>query len=357
MESNESGRTPFFHQQLHHQLPSALAPSPAAVNGLIPNHVNSDAATAAMYAHSFPGNSATAATVSAEPVKKKRGRPRKYDTPEAAAAAKKAAAQQPSHARKKEQTVVRSGGNGGPWSSSNSSSKKTLPLTMGDIGISFTPHVINVADGEDVAQKIMLFAQQVKKELCILSASGSVRSACLHQQATSGGNVTIEGHFHIVSLSGSYIRANVGERAGGLSACLCSAKGEIVGGGVGGPLVAAGPVEIIVGTFLLETKKETTTAPKSDANATTLRSPVSMSTGASTGTSTGAYRPVIETSGGYQVPGAVDHRNIAGAPYMISQGIHVQPLQSNDWNYNFAGQAGHGAHDSPENGDYDQLSD
>ncbi|KAI7981442.1 NADP-dependent D-sorbitol-6-phosphate dehydrogenase [Camellia lanceoleosa] len=74
--------------------------------------------------------------------------------------------------------------------------------------------------------------------------------------ATSGGNITYEGRFDILSLSGSYIRTELGGRTGGLSVCLSSTDGHIIGGGIGGPLKAAGPVQVIVGTFLIDTKKD-----------------------------------------------------------------------------------------------------
>lgn len=45
---------------------------------------------------------------------------------------------------------------------------------------------------QDVGQKIMLFMQQSRREVCILSASGSISNASLRQPASSGGNVTYE---------------------------------------------------------------------------------------------------------------------------------------------------------------------
>ena len=60
-------------------------------------------------------------------------------------------------------------------------------------------------------------------------------------------NITIssQGRFEIISLSGSFVRTELGGRTGGLSICLSSTDGQIVGGGVGGPLTAAGPVQVI----------------------------------------------------------------------------------------------------------------
>lgn len=104
----------------------------------------------------------------------------------------------------------------------------------------------------------MLFMQQSKREICILSASGSISNASLRQPATSGGNITYEGRFDILSLCGSYVRTELGGRTGGLSVCLSSTDGQIIGGGVGGPLTAAGPIQIIVGTFVIDPKKDIT---------------------------------------------------------------------------------------------------
>lgn len=38
----------------------------------------------------------------------------------------------------------------------------------------------------------MMFMQQSKREICILSASGTISNASLRQPATSGGNITYE---------------------------------------------------------------------------------------------------------------------------------------------------------------------
>lgn len=41
----------------------------------------------------------------------------------------------------------------------------------------------------------MLFMQQSKRDICILSASGSISDASLRQPATSGGSITYEVKF------------------------------------------------------------------------------------------------------------------------------------------------------------------
>ncbi|KAI3879393.1 hypothetical protein MKW92_052899, partial [Papaver armeniacum] len=67
------------------------------------------------------------------------------------------------------------------------------------------------------------------------------------------------GRYEILSLSGSYLHTEIGgasSRTGGLSICLSGTDGRIVGGGVGGPLKAAGPVQVIVGSFVYNNQKE-----------------------------------------------------------------------------------------------------
>jgi hypothetical protein len=41
------------------------------------------------------------------------------------------------------------------------------------------------------------------------------------------------------------VRTELGGRTGGLSVCLSSTDGQIIGGGIGGPLKAAGPVQVL----------------------------------------------------------------------------------------------------------------
>lgn len=92
MEPNDNQLTSFFHHHHphhhhHHQPqppPQAAPPTTASpTNGLLPN---ADASHI-LYPHSV----ASAVSSQLEPAKRKRGRPRKYGTPEQALAAKKAA--------------------------------------------------------------------------------------------------------------------------------------------------------------------------------------------------------------------------------------------------------------------------
>ncbi|GAB4858726.1 hypothetical protein Ancab_010200 [Ancistrocladus abbreviatus] len=121
------------------------------------------------------------------------------------------------------------------------------------IGANFTPHVITVQAGEDVALKIHLFSQQESRAICVLSASGSISNVTLRQPNSLGGTMTYEGRFEILSLSGSLMPTDNGimkSRSGGMSVSLAGPDGRVFGGGLAGLLIAACPVQVVLGSFL-----------------------------------------------------------------------------------------------------------
>ncbi|KAK1566441.1 hypothetical protein Q3G72_000007 [Acer saccharum] len=201
-----------------------------------------------------------------DPNKKKRGRPRKY-TPDGNIASnmtlRLATTPSPSPASHANSSA------GAPANSASDqpakrnrgrppgSGKKQLDALGGVGGSGFTPHVISVKAGEDIGSKIATFSQQGPRTVCILSANGAVCNVTLRQPAMTGGTVTYEGRFEIISLAGSFpIFENNGvRRNSGLSVSLAGPDGRVLGGGVVGVLMAASPVQIILGSFLAEGKK------------------------------------------------------------------------------------------------------
>ncbi|XP_023005487.1 AT-hook motif nuclear-localized protein 1-like [Cucurbita maxima] len=121
------------------------------------------------------------------------------------------------------------------------------------VGGNFTPHIITVNSGEDLMMKILSFSQQGSRAICILSANGVISSVTLRQPNSSGGTLTYEGRFEILSLSGSFMPSdNAGARSrnGGMSVSLASSDGRVFGGGVVGLLVAASSIQVVVGSFI-----------------------------------------------------------------------------------------------------------
>lgn len=111
----------------------------------------------------------------------------------------------------------------------------------------------------------MSFSQQGPRTVCILSANGAISNVTLRQPATSGGLVTYEGRFEIISLSGSFLLAEDGDtrsRTGGLSVALAGSDGRVLGGCVAGQLTAATPVQVVVASFIAEGKKSKPAEPR-----------------------------------------------------------------------------------------------
>ncbi|XP_019190131.1 PREDICTED: AT-hook motif nuclear-localized protein 9-like isoform X2 [Ipomoea nil] len=207
--------------------------------------------------------SSTALPQSEPPLRRKRGRPRKYGVD----SSKVSLALTPPSAPAARLTPSQKRGRGRPPGTGRKQQLASLGGWMShSAGSGFTPHIITVAVGEDITTKIMSFLQQGPKAVCILSANGAVTTVTLRQPSTSGGTVTYEGQFEILSLSGSYLLSNnssgpQGLRTGSLSICLASPDGRVIGGGVGGVLIAASPVQVILGSFICVGSKAAKSKP------------------------------------------------------------------------------------------------
>ncbi|KAK7251302.1 hypothetical protein RIF29_34365 [Crotalaria pallida] len=208
---------------------------------------------------------------SGEPVKKKRGRPRKYapndvgavslklsplsgtahsSTPGSTTPSEKRARGRPPGSGRKQQLAAL-----GEWMNSSA-------------GQAFSPHVVTIGVGEDIVAKLLSLSQQRPRALCILSGTGTVSSVTLRQPGSTNASITLEGRFQILCLSGSYLVAEDGgppNRTGGISVSLSSPDGHIIGGGVA-VLIASSTVQVVVCSFLYggKTKTKQETATKDD---------------------------------------------------------------------------------------------
>ncbi|WOK99030.1 AT-hook motif nuclear-localized protein 10-like [Canna indica] len=206
----------------------------------------------------FPGDGVPEArqsgifnTPESEPMRKKRGRPRKYGPDGTSLALNSSSASGHSYSSASDPTAKRRGRPPG-------SGKKQQLDALGTPGIGFTPHVITVNVGEDIASKIMAFSQQGPRTVCILSANGAISDITIQQPSISGGTITYEGRYEIVSLTGSFLLTEDGDtrsRSGGLSVAVAGCDGRILGGVVAGMLMAATPVQVVVGSFVAEAEK------------------------------------------------------------------------------------------------------
>ncbi|GFZ01409.1 AT hook motif DNA-binding family protein [Actinidia rufa] len=238
--------------------------------------------------HGLNIGGAPSGAATGESGKRKRGRPRKYhpdgtnmslglspmaSAPSAGSTTPRRRGRPPGSGRKQQLAPL------GEWMNSSA-------------GMAFTPHVISIAEGEDIASKILSFSQQRPRAICILSASGAVSAVTLRQPTQSGNSVTYEtlillpkylqsnhnrqreekGRFQILCLSGSYLVAESGGpriRTGGLSVSLCSPDGHVIGGGVGGMLMAGSPVQVVLCSFVhggSKSKNKAEVNPKGEQN-------------------------------------------------------------------------------------------
>ncbi|XP_073156591.1 AT-hook motif nuclear-localized protein 1-like [Henckelia pumila] len=194
--------------------------------------------------------------------KKKRGRPRKYDENgnlrPSYIKSPTAPALQPGFTLSTPPSYEFSSGSKRGRGKALGSGNWQILASLGELfantaGGDFTPHVVTVYTGEDVAGKILTFAQRGPGGICVLSANGSVSNVTIRQPGSSGGLLTYEGRFEILTLTGSYTIAENGKlksQTGGLSVSLASPDGRVIGGGVAGSLMAANPIQVVVGSFV-----------------------------------------------------------------------------------------------------------
>ncbi|TYG54216.1 hypothetical protein ES288_D09G171600v1 [Gossypium darwinii] len=180
--------------------------------------------------------------------KKRRGRPRKYDADGNLRLPYKLATTSPTDFSSSKR------GRGRPPASSNCHLLASIvELFASTAGGDFTPHVVTVNPGEDVAGKILSFSQKGPRGICVLSANGAVSTVCIRQPGSSGGILTYEGRFEILSLTGSFTDSDRGggkSKTGGLSVSLAGPDGRVIGGGLAGSLVAASPIQVVIGSFM-----------------------------------------------------------------------------------------------------------
>ncbi|KAI9080179.1 hypothetical protein K1719_037857 [Acacia pycnantha] len=175
-------------------------------------------------------------------LKKKRGRPRKND--ENLPSPNSAPPGFPTSPSSKR-------GRGRP----RGSGKLQMLASMGGIfsataGGGFIPHVLTVNPGEDVVKSITSFSPKGHRALCILSAIGAVNVVEILLPDSCGRRcVRYEGVFEIINLSGSYTYSDKNQTNLAMKILLAKPDGMIFGGTIGGSLIAARPIQLILGSF------------------------------------------------------------------------------------------------------------
>ncbi|CAN0841301.1 AT-hook motif nuclear-localized protein 5 [Linum grandiflorum] len=197
--------------------------------------------------------------MSEQPVKKKRGRPRKYAPDGQVSLGLSPLLIKPKKSSSEGDPTSPSKRRGRPPGTGRKQRLADLGEWMNkSAGLAFAPHVIRILAGEDIVAKILSFAQQRPRAVCILSGTGTASSVTLRQPASAGPSATYEGRFQILCLSGSYLVAEDGgplDRTGGMSASLSTPDGHVIGGAIG-MLTAATLVQVVICSFVYGSTKK-----------------------------------------------------------------------------------------------------
>lgn len=156
-------------------------------------------------------------------------------------------------------------------------------------------HILEVGNGCDVFDCVATYARRRQRGICILSGSGTVTNVSLRQPAAVGAIVTLPGRFEILSLSGSFLPPPAPPGATSLNIFLAGGQGQVVGGNVVGPLIAAGPVIVIAASF---TNVAYERLPLEEEEPVPMQPPVSQSSAGGSGSGGGVGNPFPDPSSG-----------------------------------------------------------
>ncbi|XP_027368564.1 AT-hook motif nuclear-localized protein 28-like [Abrus precatorius] len=137
-----------------------------------------------------------------------------------------------------------------------SKNKSKVPMIIfKDTDHLLKPTVIEVPDGTDVIDAIINFAHSHHFSVSVLSVSGSISEATLRYPFSHAPTISVRGKSPIVSLSGTYIntllpsQAPIFTHSSFAIQIADSNTNKIYGGLVGGRVIAAGPVVVLLSKF------------------------------------------------------------------------------------------------------------
>lgn len=149
---------------------------------------------------------------------------------------------------------------------------KPPPVVTRDVepAAALRPHVLEIPSGGDVARALAGFARRRGLGICVLAGTGAVADVSLRHPAASssadggGGGaaaaaaavVVFRGRYEILSISATFLAPSMSAAVPArsaisrdLSISLAGPHGQIVGGAVVGPLVAATTVVVLAAAF------------------------------------------------------------------------------------------------------------
>jgi predicted DNA-binding protein with PD1-like motif len=114
-----------------------------------------------------------------------------------------------------------------------------------------SPYILEVPGGSDIVETISRFCRRKGIGLCVLTGSGAVSNVTLRQpSSTPGSTITFHGRFDILSISATFLQQTASYQVPNVfTISLAGPQGQIVGGAVAGPLLAASTVYVVAATF------------------------------------------------------------------------------------------------------------
>ncbi|KAH7679625.1 AT-hook motif nuclear-localized protein 15-29 [Dioscorea alata] len=148
---------------------------------------------------------------------------------------------------------------GRPPGSKNKPKPPVIITRDADPPTSMRAHVIEISAGHDLVEAIADFSRRRDIGVCVLAGSGAVSNVTLRQPPPPtlqpppvgpAATVVFRGRFEILSFSATvFPPATPALPAPALSVSLAGPHGQIVGGIVAGPLMAAGTVVLVAAGF------------------------------------------------------------------------------------------------------------
>ncbi|TVU05507.1 hypothetical protein EJB05_48673, partial [Eragrostis curvula] len=141
---------------------------------------------------------------------------------------------------------------------------KPPPVVTRDVepAAAMRPHVLEIPAGGDVAVALAGFARRRGLGICVLAGTGAVADVPLRHPSegvggAAGATVVFRGRYEILSISATFLppsmaaAAPAARAAAGrdLAVSLAGPRGQIIGGAVAGPLVAADTVVVLAAAF------------------------------------------------------------------------------------------------------------
>ncbi|XP_062190980.1 AT-hook motif nuclear-localized protein 28-like [Phragmites australis] len=137
---------------------------------------------------------------------------------------------------------------------------KPPPVITRDVepAAAMRPHVFEIPGGGDVAAALAGFARRRGLGICVLAGTGAVADVSLRHPSPVAADgraaaVILRGRYEILSISATFLppsmAAAVPRAVRDLSVSLAGPHGQIVGGAVAGPLIAATTVVVLAAAF------------------------------------------------------------------------------------------------------------